>query len=109
MNVNNINRRRYFFAIALLGLAATNAHAINYNGRIDLVQSTGANGTSARYYIAAQSLSVFATGLNESILRDAFFRKAYVNLAYEPVQCPNGILGACGNLTVVTVHALNIP
>ncbi len=112
MNYNVTSRSRrpaWAFAVALLGLLSANAHALSYNGRIDLVQSTGANSTSVRYYISAQGLSVFATGVNETILREAFFRKANVSISYQPMDCPNGTLGTCGSLTLITVHALNLP
>ncbi len=110
MTYSIFHRTKYLvsaFAFISLSLFSVQANAANYNGRIDLVQSTGANSTSVRYFISSQSLSLYATGAIESIIRDAFFREANVSIVYQPTICPNGILGTCGNVSSVTVHAIN--
>jgi hypothetical protein len=97
-------------SVALLGAFSSSAQAANFSGRFSLAQSAGtASNPSVRYYAAASGLSIYATGLNETLLHEAFFRKSFVDVSYNLVVCPLGIVGTCGSLVSVTVDAGNFP
>lgn len=89
--------------LMLLHLAVP-AAAVNFNGKITLVQS-GAAGT--RFYVQPKNLSLYATGDMQAILLQAFFRKAAVDVTYTIMPCKGGINGTCANVTMVTVDAAN--
>ena len=94
---------------ALLAGVSLDAHATNFAGKFDIADNFGTN-TSTRFYNATVGLSVFApAGIPGDLLREAFFRKTYVNVSYTPIACPAGITGSCGTVTTVSVSASNIP
>ena len=96
----------------LLALAAGSGPlaAASYNGTINLVQASEINGVeTARFYIAAGTLSLYAKGIEQELLREALVHKAYVSVGYTPISCPPGILGSCGDVTLVTLSAVNVP
>jgi hypothetical protein len=110
MNLKNLTHHYglLLVTVALLGAFSVDAQAANFSGRFSIAQSAGtASNPSVRYYDAASGLSIYATGLNETLLHEAFFRKAFVDVAYNPVVCPIGIVGTCGSLISVTVAAGN--
>jgi hypothetical protein len=84
---------------------AVPAAAVNFNGKITLVQSSTAAGT--RFYVQPRNLSLYATGDLQAILLQAFFRKAAVDVTYTIMPCKGGINGTCANVTMVTVDAAN--
>jgi hypothetical protein len=104
VNIKNVINRS-FIAFALLGVVSINAQAANCGGKFDVASSTGGSTPMIRYYVAAQGLSIFASGINETLLHEAFFRKATVSISYNVVVCPLGIVGTCGNLTSINVDA----
>lgn len=97
------------FALAALGLAGE-AAAGSYAGKISLVQVSNINGSeTARFYVSAGALSLYASGVEQDVLRDAFMRKVTVSVFYSAMICPAGILGTCGLVSTVTVDAGNLP
>ena len=92
--------------MVLVLLVATDAHAVNFSGKITLVQ-VNSNGT--RFFISSAGLSLFAPAEHREVLLQAFFRKAPVDIGYTVTPCPGGITGTCGNVNFVNVVASNIP
>lgn len=104
MNVKRIFNRGAIVFVMLTAISI-NAQAANYGGKIDVASSTGGSTPMIRYYVAAQGLSIFAGGINETLLHEAFFRKATVSISYNVVVCPLGIVGTCGNLVSINIDA----
>lgn len=95
--------------LVVLGLAGELA-AASYTGKINLVQVSDINGSeSARFYVSPGALSLYAAGVEQDLLREAFMRKVTVSVFYSAMICPNGILGTCGLVSTVTVDAGNLP
>jgi hypothetical protein len=104
--------RKYAAAAAACAaiLAPAGAFAENYVGKIWLVQVAGANGQT-RFHTdgpPASRISLYATGDHESVLLEAFWRKATVSVGYVPLSpCPGGITGTCGTVNFVSVNTTN--
>ena len=94
----------------LFGAACSDASATNFGGKFDIAQTSNSSTTSTRYYSAATALSIYApVGPNADLLREAYFRKAFVNISYTPIACPPGTNGTCGQLTFITLDTTGIP
>ena len=94
----------------LFGAACSDANASNFAGKFDIAQTNSSSTTSTRYYNAAAGLSIYApAGASADLLREAYFRKVFVNVSYTAIACPGGVSGTCGQLFYITVDALNIP
>ena len=93
-----------------LGLCA-NANAAGFSGTFDIVQTMSSGGTTTmRFWNAANHLFIYASNDTAgALLREAFYRKASVYVAYTPIVCPAGENGTCGNAGYVQVVAADIP
>lgn len=87
-------------------LTALPAHAVNFHGKIKLVQVTG---VGLRFQTASPSVSLFATGDAKEVMIQAFYKKATLDIAYNTIACPAGITGTCGNVTFVSVNDTGLP
>lgn len=97
-------------ALALVMWSAGPLAAASYNGTIGLVQVSEINGSeTARFYVAASALSLYATGVEQDLLREALVHKAFVSVSYTVMTCPPGITGSCGLVSMVTLSAANVP
>ena len=95
------------FGVVLgLLLTARPAHAVNFSGKIRLVQ---VNSNGLRFLAAGSSLSLYATGDTKEVLLHAFYDKVTVDLSYTVVACTGGILGTCGTVNSLTVNDTNLP
>jgi hypothetical protein len=88
----------------LLGMASSSIAeppppAQNYHGQIDLVSTWE---QSMRFFVRAQRLNLFATGESRGLMLEAFFKKAYLSVAYTTMTCPPGVEGRCGKVNFVT-------
>lgn len=90
--------------LAASGLWASAAMAVNYVGKLDLVQVTS-NGT--RFFVRASSLSLFASGDYRDVMLEGYFRKSNFSVGYQPMTCPGGITGTCGKVNFVSVDTTN--
>lgn len=104
--------KKYVAAAAVVAatLAPVGAFAENYVGKIWLVQVAGASGQT-RFHTdgpPASRISLYATGDDEAVMLEGFWRKATMSIAYTPLTpCPGGITGACGTVTFVSVNTTN--
>lgn len=87
-------------------LAAQPAHAVNFHGKIKLVQVTGGG---LRFLTASPSVSLFATGDAKEVMIQAFYKKAALDIGYTAIACPGGITGTCGNVNFVSVNDTGLP
>jgi len=100
-------RLKGFVVVVGLLLMARTAHAVNFSGKIRLVQ---VNSAGLRFMAASgQSLSFYATGDTKEVLLQAFYAKATVAIGYTVTPCQGGILGTCGTVDVLTVDSSNLP
>ena len=92
----------------VLGLLLTvrPAHAVNFSGKIRLVQ---VNSNGLRFLAAGSTLSLFATGDTKEVLLHAFYGQATVDLGYTVIPCTGGIIGTCGTVNVLTVDSSDLP
>jgi hypothetical protein len=81
------------------------AHAVNFSGKIQLVQVT----SGLRFLAAGSPLNLFATGDAKEVLLQAFYAKAHVDIGYTVVPCTGGITGTCGTVNFVSVNSANLP
>jgi hypothetical protein len=104
-------RHTIVLAGLLLGGLSLDAQATNFSGTFDIVQTLSSGGTTTmRYWNAANHLFIYASNDTAgSLLREAFYRKATVTIAYTPIVCPAGESGTCGNVGYVQVKATDIP
>lgn len=104
----NARTKRVLITIALIvsisAVYALPAIAVNYVGKITLVQVT-AQGT--RFYVRAQRLSLYAKGEYRDVLLEGFYKKSNFSIGYTPMTCPSGITGTCGKVTFVSVDVSN--
>ena len=80
------------------------AIAENYVGKIYLAAVTD-QGT--RFFVQAQTLSLYATGEYRDILLQGFFKKSTISIGYTPMKCPGSIQGRCGNVNFVSINTTN--
>ncbi len=102
-------RMRYRLTVIVMFLilaSAVPAFAVNFSGKITLVQVTS---LGTRFFVQPKGLSLFATGEYRDVLRDAFYRKANVDVGYTTIACPGGITGTCGNVNFVSVDQSGLP
>jgi hypothetical protein len=87
-------------------LAVQPAYAVNFHGKIQLVQVTSAG---LRFMTVAPSVSLFASGDAKEVLLQAFYKKAAVDIGYTVIPCTGGITGTCGTVNFVSVNTTGLP
>jgi hypothetical protein len=92
--------------VSVLFLMVQPAAAVNYHGKIKLVQVTSAG---TRFLTETGPVSLFATGDFKEVLIQAFFKKAALDIGYTVIPCTGGITGTCGNVNFVSVNTTGLP